>query len=199
MSAFIYALNSADVIRVDGGPLLTDYEYDEDDKMATFRWVDEDNQFEVVVPRDSIATAEHKANGFVVADVDGKTVTVEVFSLVPEYPVPLKWSEGWLELFKLADRENIIHDAAFQGVIDSLVDNFIGGHASCSVNNEGYLGQIEGLYASCRGQPGAIICDLAKRLSYVTPYTRAAWESVLEDPEIRESLVSTLKQQSDAA
>ena len=199
MSAFIYALNSADVIRVDNGPLLTGYEYDEDDGMATFRWVDEDHQFEVVVPRENIATAEHKANGFVVTDVDGKSVTVEVFDLVPKYPVPLKLSEGWLAVFEVADREKVIPDAALQAVMDSLVDDFIGGDAGCRANNEGYPGQVEALYAACRGRPAAIICDLANRLSNVTPYSKAAWQSVLKDPEINESLVSRLKQQSDAA
>ena len=39
MSAFIYALNNADVIRVDGSPLLTSFEHDEDDEIVTFRWV----------------------------------------------------------------------------------------------------------------------------------------------------------------
>lgn len=198
MSGFIYALNNADVIRVDDGPLLTGYEYDEDDQMVTFRWVDEENQFEVVVPQEAIATAEHKGNGFLVADADGDTVKVEIFSLVPEYPVPPKMGEGWLKVFDMADKEKIIHYAALQGVMDNLVDDFIGGHAGCSANNQGCLGQIEALYTACRGRPGAIICGLARRLSNITPYTHAAWEAVLQQPYIDGPLVSTLKQHAEA-
>lgn len=199
MSSFIYALNNADVIRVDGGPLLTDYEYDEDDGCASFRWVDEDRKYEVVVPKESIAVAKPRANGFVVADVDGQCVTVELFSLVPEYPVPLKLSQGWLSVFRLADSEQVIFDCVMQAVMDSLVDDWIGGDVACRANNEGYSGQIEALYVTSHGRCDALIVALAERLSCVSSYSRAAWQSVLEDPDLSQSLVSTLKQQSDAA
>lgn len=199
MSAFIYALNNADVIRVDGGPLLTSFEHDEDDEVVTFRWVDEEDQTEVVIPREGIASVEYKGNGFLVSDVDGEPVKIEVFSLVPEYPVPPKLREGWLRVFDMADKEKIIHYAALEAVMDNLVDDFIGGHAGCSANNEGYLGQIEALYRSCRGRPAAIVCGLARRLSNCTSYSYTAWEAVLDNPTVNGSLAEALRQHAKAA
>lgn len=199
MSAFIYALNNADVIRVDGGPLLTSFEHDEDDEVVTFRWVDEEEQNEVVIPQEGIASVEYKGNGFLVSDVDGEPVKIEVFSLIPEYPVPPKLREGWLRIFDMADKEKIIHYAALQGVMDNLVDDYIGGHAGCSANNKGYLGQIEALYRSCRGRSAAIVCGLARRLSNCTPYSSTAWEAVLNTPEVNDSLTQTLRQNAEAA
>jgi len=195
MSVFLHALNRADVIRVDGGPLLQSYEYDQDDELAIFQWTDGDHEFSVAIPRDGIATAKHEGNGFLAVDVDGEQVKVEVFSLTPQYPVPPALSEGWPAILKKAADEDIIPLAAQELMMIEMVDDFIGGHAATTANNEGLEAQIEALVMATRGRCDELIGELAARLEMNSVYNRQAWTSILVGISVPDCLCQELGRQ----
>lgn len=192
MSAFLYALNSADAMRVDGGPLIDNFHYDVDDKIVTFRWDGDKGRFEVVVPPESAATAKHQKNGFVVTDLSGELVTVEMYTLEPKYPLPPLVANDWMQVFCKADAEGVAHFSVMKSVMDSVVDTFIGGHAALAANNQGYLSQIEALYSACGGDLNPIVCGLARRLSGITAFGKSAWREVLLNPDLSITLRSAL-------
>lgn len=192
VSAFLYALNSADAMRVDGGPLIDDFHYDVDDKIVTFRWGGDKGGFEVVVPPESAAKARRQKNGFVVADLSGEAVTVEMYKVEPKYPLPPLVASDWMQIFCKADAEGVAHFDVMKSVMDSVVDTFIGGHAGRLANDQGYLCQIEALYSACDGDLKPIVCGLSRRLSGITAFEKAAWREVLLNPDLSITLRSAL-------
>jgi len=195
MSSFIDVLNSSDVIRVDGGPLLSGFEYDSDDDVVKFSWDNGEGDTDVVIiPPGEAATAEPNGNGFLVQDEAGEVVKVEVFNLTPKYPVPAKLHTGWGTLLHRADAEKVIHYSITKILMDRLVDDFIGGHAGRIANNGGFLAQIEALYKADRGREAAMLCGLSRRLSELTPYSKEAWKAALSDPDsVSDSLAEYLR------
>jgi len=195
MSHFVDVLNSSDVIRVDGGPLLSGFEYDLDDEFVTFSWDNGEGGTDVVIISPSeAATAEPNGNGFLVHNERGEVVEINVFTLTPKYPIPPKLSSGWTALFYKANNENVVSYHIVACLIDDMVHDFIGGQEASAANNGGFLAQVEAVYKADRGQEAGMICSLSRRLSESTPYSKDAWAAALSDPDsVSDSLAEYLR------
>lgn len=84
---FLNALNSADAIKVDGGPILSSFDVlDDNEDLILFSWHDDEGlRFEQVTTRSNITNSwieKHK----ILFEEDGQLTTIELFTMQPIVP-----------------------------------------------------------------------------------------------------------------
>lgn len=180
MSFAIEALEAASAFIVNGGPILGDY--DLDDERLVFSWIEHEGSSEVVVSRTSLENAVFRGSSFFVSDEKGEDVEVELFTLRPTYPVPPSFAQDLMGLFKKMDEEGVAPQAVMEPCLDSMVDTYVGGGDGDAVNSQGREQQLIALYAAFEGDVAVLAEALAFRLSCLTGYGQSTWKAVLIDP-----------------
>lgn len=200
MSDFLYALNAADAITVDGGPLLSSFEHDEFDETVTFSWTDGEDSFTTVVDRFGIAGAQQQGNGYLVKDLDGELVKVELFTLEPIYPLPSALREGWIRVLQMAADEDLICEGGINSLMDDLLDKVAEVRLQNPPGSDGFGPRLEALFAASRGRALVHVAYLADALGGATIFGKEAWLSVLDGTkDVEQSLCQTLADLSPAA
>ncbi|WP_342632761.1 hypothetical protein [Marinobacter alkaliphilus] len=197
MSDFLYALNAADAMTVDGSPLLSSFEHDEDDETVTFGWTDGEDSFTTVIDRTGIAGAQQQGNGFLVTDSDGELVKVELFTLEPTYPLPSVLRERWAQVLQMAADEDLICEGSINSLMDDLIDKVTEGRLQIRPGADGFAPRLEALFAASRGRALVHVAYLADALGGATIFRKEAWLTVLDGTkEVTRSLCQTLADHS---
>lgn len=147
MNHIISNLSMADIIRVNGGPLLTSYEHEEDGAIA-FTWVDDDgDHFSEYVNAEEVAKSQITGNTLVMVNTLSETIRVELFNLAG-HDVILPINQQALSQYiadKLADNQQL--EATLIEALDDQVHDFIGGYRATPINNQGPAHQVMELAA----------------------------------------------------
>lgn len=144
MNHIIDNLAMADIIRVDGGPLLTQFEQEEDGAIG-FTWTDGEDEHSEHVNAEEVAQAQVTDNTLVMTNILNETIRVELFNLTNHnviFPVKHHATEAFIH-------EHTKDDPALEQVLieslDDAVMDAIGGYRASTINNQGPTYQIEEL------------------------------------------------------
>jgi len=136
-------LDSADALRVDSGPLLTSHT--EDDGMLVFQWEDNHATYEETVRVDDLIHAEVTDNTLKTRNIDGDSVTIEVFQLTPAaftQATPLDY-DGFVSV--ITDHLKRLERWELIDLLDGLMYEAVGDNLASLINNEGPEAQVKTL------------------------------------------------------
>ncbi|MDQ2077423.1 hypothetical protein [Marinimicrobium sp. ABcell2] len=81
-SAILTALNLASAYQIDGGPLLGEFDLDEDERTVTFTWLENDGEFSETVSLSALeqSIVDATTGSITTTNVDGEPVTIVLHS-----------------------------------------------------------------------------------------------------------------------